>query len=287
MPIRQRAEHEETMLDATNQVREFWQEAACGEELLLHSLDREGFEKQAAERYRLEPYILDFARFDGWREKRVLEIGVGLGADHQRFVEAGAITTGIDLTPRAIELTEQRLKVFDLTSELRTADVENLEFPSNEFDLVYSWGVIHHSPDTQVAVNQILRVLKPGGVTRVMIYHKWSLVGLMLWLRYGLLKMRPFTPLHKIYASYLESPGTKAYSIKEARLLFAEFEDVKVTTVLSHGDLLTSGAGQRHEGALLDIARRIWPRRFITRFLFGRGLFMMIDAKKPVELLAS
>lgn len=62
---------------------------ACGERLLLHSLDRNGFEKQAAERYRLEPYIPDFAKFDDWQGKRVLEIGVGLGADHQRFVESG------------------------------------------------------------------------------------------------------------------------------------------------------------------------------------------------------
>lgn len=274
-------EHEPRSKDAITQVREFWQEAACGEKLLLRSLDRNGYENHALERYRLEPYILDFAKFDDWRDKRVLEVGVGLGADHQRFVEAGAITTGIDLTPRAIELTAQRLKVFNLTSDLRIADVENLNLPSNEFDLVYSWGVIHHSPDTQSAVHQIRRVLKPGGVARVMVYHKWSLVGLMLWLRYGLLKMRPFTPLDKIYANCLESPGTKAFSVKEAYSLFVEFIDITVTTVLTHGDLLTSGAGQRHGGALLKIARCIWPRKFIARFLTRRGLFMMIDAKKP------
>ena len=124
--------------DAITQVRNFWQEAACGERLLLHSLDRNGFERQAAERYRLEPYIPDFAKFDDWQGKRVLEIGVGLGADHQRFVESGAITTGIDLTPRAIQLTERRLMAFNLSSGLHIADAENLKLPSNEFDLVYS-----------------------------------------------------------------------------------------------------------------------------------------------------
>jgi hypothetical protein len=115
-----------------------------------------------------------------------------------------------------------------------------------------------------------------------MIYNKWSIVGLMLWLRYGLLGLRPFTPMRDIYAKYLESPGTKAYSIVETRSLFSDFDDLQINVVLSHGDLLSSGAGQRHQGALLTIARRIWPRRLIQRFMSRRGLFMMIEAKKPV-----
>src|SRR5579864_1169643 len=84
------------------QVLEFWDSAACGELLLLPAVDRLGFEGQAAARYRLEPYILDFAQFERWCGRRVLEIGIGLGADHQRFVEAGADVTGIDLTTRAV-----------------------------------------------------------------------------------------------------------------------------------------------------------------------------------------
>jgi len=263
------------------QVRDFWQEAACGERLLLHSTDRQGFADQAAERYRLEPFILDFARFEQWTGKRVLEIGVGLGADHQRFVEAGARTTGIDLTPRAIELTEKRLAAFGLRSELRLGDAENLDFPRGEFDFVWSWGVLHHSPDTEKAISELFRVLKPGGVARVMIYSKYSLIGFMLWAKYGLLGMKPFTPLRTIYARHLESPGTKAYSAAEARKLFSRFDPVALKTVLSHGDLLSSGAGQRHGGLLLKVARLVWPRWFIRTFLYKRGLFMMIEARKP------
>lgn len=268
--------------DEKTRVRDFWDEAACGEKLLLPTLDRSGFARQAAERYRLEAYIVEFARFDDWTGKRVLEIGVGLGADYQRFVESGARTTGIDLTPRAIAITRRRLRVFGLESELLVADAENLPLRDDQFDLVYSWGVIHHSPDTERAVRQILRVLKPGGVARIMIYSKWSLIGLILWLRYALLRLRPLTPLREIYANYLESPGTKAYSKAEARQLFALFCDVSVRTVLSHGDLLSSDAGQRHRGSLLNVARRLWPRWFISRFLKTRGLFMMIDARKPL-----
>jgi len=100
-----------------------------------------------------------------------------------------------------------------------------------------------------------------------MIYHKWSMVGLMLWMRYALLAGRPWRSLRSIYAAHLESPGTKAYSVAEARALFAAFCDVRIRTVLTHGDLLESGAGQRHGGLALTLARRIWPRRLI-RWLF-------------------
>lgn len=261
-------------------VRDFWNEASCGERLLLPSADRAGFEQQAHERYRLEPYIETFADFDRWRGQNVLEIGVGLGADHQRFVEAGAQTHGIDLTPRAIEMCRSRLDAFGLRSELRVGDAENLPYGDQTFDLVWSWGVIHHSPDTPAAVREIFRVLKPGGTARVMIYNKWSMVGLMLWARYGLLLGRPWTSMREIYSRYLESPGTKAYTPDEALQLFTAFKDVRVETVLTHGDLLSSGAGQRHKGSLLTIARRLWPRRLISSLFPGAGLFMMIDATK-------
>jgi SAM-dependent methyltransferase len=140
--------------------------------------------------------------------------------------------------------------------------------------------VIHHSPDTPRAVDEIYRVLKPGGSARIMIYHKYSLVGFMLWLRYALLAGRPFTSLRSIYARWLESPRTKAYSRREARDLFGKFTNVSIDIHLGHADLLSSRAGQRHEGALLAVARRIWPRWFFRRFCRGNGLTMMIRATK-------
>ena len=126
-------------------VRDFWDEASCGEDLLLHSLDRDGYRAQSAERYRLEPYVEEFAGFERGRGLDVLEVGVGLGADHQRFAEAGANLTGIDLTPRAIEHTRRWLELFGLKSKLLVGNAEALPFPDSSFDMVYSWGVIHHS----------------------------------------------------------------------------------------------------------------------------------------------
>lgn len=261
-------------------VHEFWNEASCGESLYLTNETREGYDAQAEERYRLEPFILDFADFASTKGKKVLEIGVGLGSDHQRFAEAGAELSGIDLTERAVSHTSQRLSIFGLTSALNVGDAEMLDFPDDKFDVVYSYGVLHHSPNTPRCIDEVYRVLTAGGVAKIMIYHKWSMVGLMLWLRYALFSGRPLRSLRYIYANYLESPGTKAYSINEAHRLFSKFRDVKIQTLLTHGDLLESNAGQRHKGLFLSLARQIWPRSFVRRVLKNYGLCMLIEARK-------
>lgn len=116
-------------------VHDFWNEASCGEKLYLGGLDQDDYTRQLAQRYALEPYILGFADFESSHGKEVLEIGVGLGADHQRFAEAGAVLQGIDLTPRAIEHTNRRLRAFGLRSSLSAGDAESLAFPDSRFDL--------------------------------------------------------------------------------------------------------------------------------------------------------
>lgn len=261
-------------------VHDFWNDAACGENLLLPSFDIAGFKAQSAERYRLEPYIVSFADFAGSKGKHVLEIGLGLGADHECYARAGANLHGIDLTPRAVEITRRRLEMQALVSDLRVGDAEALPYANESFDLVYSWGVIHHSPNTPQAAREILRVLRPGGHFRVMVYQTWSLVGLMLWLRYGLGRGKPLTSIAKIYSTYLESPGTKAYTCEEAKALFAGASNVTTRVELTHGDLLESGAGQRHEGRMLAIARRIWPRWLLRRVAKRFGLFLLISGTK-------
>jgi ubiquinone/menaquinone biosynthesis C-methylase UbiE len=268
------------MMHNKQQVHDFWNNASCGEDLYLRGADAKAYAAQAAKRYELEPYIQPFADFDGAAGKQVLEVGVGLGADHERFAAAGALLHGVDLTQRAVSHTQQRLAESGLSSDIRVADAENLPFPVCVFDRVYSWGVIHHSPDTPRAVSEIHRVLKPGGKASVMIYHKHSMVGYMLWLRYALLTGRPGRTLSDIYAAHLESPGTKAYSVAEARQLFRAFSSVHIKTVLTHGDLLTSEAGQRHKGFALTLARLLWPRALIRALFPTQGLFMLITAVK-------
>lgn len=266
------------------EVRDFWQARACGEVYAEGDSLRARLDAQARTRYELEPYLRPFARFDDASGRDVLEIGVGMGADHLEWARARPRTlAGCDLTPRAIELTRARLALHGLRSRLLVADARRLPFPDASFDLVYSWGVIHHSPDTPAAVREIRRVLRPGGSARVMIYKRRSLVGAMLWLRYGLLAGRPFTPLDAIYARRLESPGTKAYSPAEARALFAGFSEVTTRSELSPGDLLLGAAGQRHQGLLLDSARRLIPRRLVRRVFPGFGLHLLIEATRATD----
>lgn len=264
------------------QVHDFWNAESCGEG---YGASEAGIDlnRQAVERYRLEPYLAPFARFAEGREKDVLEIGVGLGADHLRWAESEPRSlTGVDLTPRAVAFTRQRLQYAGRQSDLRVADAENLPFADASFDLVYSWGVLHHSPDTQACLREVARVLRPGGKARIMVYHKWSLVGSMLWLRYGLLRGRPFRSLASIYDRHLESPGTKAFSRAEATemCLAAGFAACRTRVQLSHGDLLEGSVGMRHQGGMLAIAKRLWPRSLLRRLAPGLGLCLFIEAEK-------
>jgi SAM-dependent methyltransferase len=264
-----------------NHVKEFWNEKSCGEVYAAGLTEREYYDSARRERYKLEPYIFEFAGFQEGRNKDVLEIGVGMGADHAEWARSGPRSlTGVDLTPRAISHTRKRFQSMGLASDLRVADAERLPFTKNSFDLVYSWGVLHHSPNTDAAINEVFRVLRPGGRARIMIYHRYSLTGYMLWLRFGLFSGRPSASLDEIYHDHLESPGTKAYSIEAAEDLFSQFSKVKTEVELGCGDLLEGAVGQRHQGRLLALAKALWPRRLVRRFLRNHGLLLLIDAEK-------
>jgi len=102
--------------------------------------------------------------------KRVLEIGCGMGMHSEMLLNAGAKLTSIDLSPTSVHATTKRLALRDLGGDVRQMDAEKLEFPDATFDLVWSWGVIHHSSSTTRVLSQIDRVLKPGGETRIMVY---------------------------------------------------------------------------------------------------------------------
>jgi ubiquinone/menaquinone biosynthesis C-methylase UbiE len=263
------------------QVEAFWDRSSCGERLATGPTEREKYEAQGRARFELEPYIPEFAKFAEGAGKDVLEIGVGMGADHLEWARSGPRSlTGIDLTERAIEHTKRRFEVYGLESNLTRGNAEALPFDDETFDLVYSFGVLHHTPDTPGAVREVYRVLRPGGLARIMIYHKYSLTGYMLWARYALLRGRPRTSLADIYHRHLESPGTKAYSVREARAMFSDFSAVDARVQLCWGDLLQGSVGQRHRGPLLAVAKAIWPRFVLKRLFKDHGLFLLIEARK-------
>lgn len=262
-------------------VQDFWELASCGEVHAIGRYEQAKYEAQSRARYDLEPYLVPFAKFHEGAGKDVLEIGVGMGADHAQWALRKPRTlTGLDLTERAIEHVRRRFAICGLSSNLVRGDAEDLPFRDGSFDLVYSWGVVHHTPETPKAVHEIHRVLRPGGTARIMIYHTYSLVGYMLWFRYGLLTGRPFRGLKEIYHHHLESPGTKAFSVREARALFSTFIKVDVRVQLSFGDLLQGEVGQRHKGSVLAFAKRLWPRFMLRRLCGQHGLYLFVEAMK-------
>jgi len=256
----------DTDFELKERVRAFWQAHPCGTKFSDAEIGtREFFARIEAHRYAKEWHIPEAADFAGARGLRVLEIGCGLGTDGVRFAKAGADYTGVDLTDAAIELARKRFELSGLRGELRVSDAENLDFADESFDLVYSHGVLHHTPDIAHAVSEIHRVLKPGGRAIVMLYHRDSYnyrVGIRILRRAGarllksesglklvhLMTGEPIDSLREhariVKAStngYLSSdeflsqstdgagnPLARVYSRREARELFKDFREVKL-----------------------------------------------------------
>jgi len=267
--------------DLKEDVKEFWNKSSCGEVYASGPSDVGYYEQHSHMRYQLEPYIRDFSRFADGRDKDVLEVGVGMGADHVEWARSYPRTlSGIDLTPRSVDHTLKRLSMYGLSSEVRIGDAEALPYRDNSFDIVYSWGVLHHSPNTSQAMREVHRVLRTGGTARIMIYHKYALTGYMLWCRYALLTGKIGMTLDEIYHRYLESPGTKAYTLEQTQAMLNGFSKANLVTQLSFGDLLQGAVGQRHSGALLRSAKLLWPRSLLKVLCRGHGLLLLIDATK-------
>jgi ubiquinone/menaquinone biosynthesis C-methylase UbiE len=262
-------------------VRDFWELEACGERSATGENLRAALEAQAAEKYRAEPYIAPFAKFETVAGKTMLEVGVGMGADHARFARARpAMLCGVDLTMKALEYTATRLSLDGMDSHLHRADAQRLPFASNSFDLVYSWGALHHIPSTETGISEVHRVLKPGGTARVMLYHRGGLGFRLLWLRHSLLKGRPFRSFDDVMSTEVESYGTKAFSRRRATEMFSAFARVDCRTTLTMADLLEGPMGRRHGGPTLTFLKKVWPRPVVRLIGDGIGSDLLIEAVK-------
>jgi ubiquinone/menaquinone biosynthesis C-methylase UbiE len=287
-----------------DRVREFWQENPCGTKFAnAPPGSRKFYELVEEHRYTKEWHIPAAAGFSQSKNLNVLEVGCGLGTDGAQFAKAGAIYTGIDLTDAAVDLARRRFELFQLPGTFRVADAERLDFPDNTFDLVYSHGVLHHTPDTAAAVREIHRVLRPGGKGVVMLYHRDSYnyrVNISMLRRTGVQLLRwnagvklvqlltgePEESLReharqlKDQSEYLRSeeflsrntdgagnPLARVYSRSEARDLFKDF---------SHVDLRTYFLNKRW----LPVLGLILPRSLESRMASRWGWHLWIYATK-------
>ena len=220
--------------------REQWGRDPCGAEYdREHELGtREFFDE--IERHRYSEYAAwmpQLMGFENFRNARLLEVGCGMGTDLLQFSRGGARCVGIDLTPRSIEISQHRFRLYGADGVFMISDGEHLPFRSESFDVVYSNGVLHHTPDTAGAIREVHRVLRPGGTAKVMLYHRNSLnYWVEIVLRRGVLGAEFLRGRsgEEIMSRVIEfsdhgaTPLVKVYSRREARALFSLFKDVKV-----------------------------------------------------------
>lgn len=230
----------QTPLTLNEVVRDYWEREPCGTSPTVTDdvpkQTREWFERIEAYRYEVEPFIHSVAQFSRWHSKKILEIGVGAGTDHLQWARAGAECYGIDLTEAGIETTKTRLALYGFTSNLQRADAEALPFPDEFFDVVYSWGVIHHSEHPEQIIREIKRVLKPSGVFIGMMYGRHSPTAFKVWLKNALLKGKPWRNFADAIWNHVESLGTKAYTVPELQKLFADFNSLTAKPVITPYD---------------------------------------------------
>lgn len=247
-------------------VQSFWEQGPCGTESSITDDAKQGspewFQRIEDHRYAIEPMIHAIAQFTRHHGKKILEVGVGAGTDHLQWARAGADCHGVDLTKAAIETTKQHLVTYGFQSKLSHIDAEKLPFPDETFDVVYSWGVIHHSERPEAIINEIRRVLKKDGLFIGMMYGRHSLAVFKVWLRYALFAWKPWRSFKDVIWHHVESLGTKAYTINELKSMFSQFQEFSAKPWLTVYDT------------------RKFPRCLVQFFPDRWGWFISLRAKK-------
>jgi 2-polyprenyl-3-methyl-5-hydroxy-6-metoxy-1,4-benzoquinol methylase len=215
-------------------VKDYWNSRPCN---IRHSTKaigtREYFDDVEARKHFVEPHIPTFAEFERWNGKKVLEIGCGIGTAMINFAKQNAQVTAVDLSDKSLELAKQRVEVYGLENQVTfyQANAEELtrSVPVEPYDLIYSFGVIHHTPHPERVIEQIRNYTKPGSTIKIMVYYRFSWKVLWILLTYG---KGQFWRINELVARYSEAqegcPVTYVYSKKEARQLLEGFEIVNM-----------------------------------------------------------
>jgi len=212
----------------TRQIREFWNENPVGSNFIQYEQDKSFYQRYDEFRYRTEGHILGELDKLALSGKKTLEIGLGQGADSMQLIERGALYYGIDLTPESVRRVKERFALFNKPyCEVQVANAEQIPYADNSFDIVYSHGVIHHSPRIDLIVAEIHRILKPGGQAVIMLYHKRSFnyyisIGLLRRMGLALIWVFPFLSrlVSKLTGESVERIDRHKYYLKQQGLRY-------------------------------------------------------------------
>lgn len=197
-------------------IRRYWNSHIHDLELAKHPVGAKGFFEDLDE-YRFDKlrYLPRVVDFNGYKGKKLLEVGCGAGIDAVRFARGGAVVTGVDLSETAVELAKKNFLHNGLKGDFRVGNGEALEFTDNSFDVVYAHGVIQYTANAQKLVDELRRVVKPGGEVIMMVYNRHS------WLNFLSVTMG-------VGLEHQDAPVLKKYTIPEFRELLNDFAQVKI-----------------------------------------------------------
>lgn len=210
-------------------VEHFWDARPCN---ISHSRQpvgsREYFAEVEARKFFVEPHIPQFAQFERWRDKRVLEIGCGIGTDTINFARHGAQVTAVDLSQRSLEIAKRRAEVYGLQDRVRfyQGNAEELRriVPVEPYDLLYAFGVVHHTPHPERIIEQLVDYSRLGTILKVMVYHRYAVKVLGILLTYG---KGQVWDLPTLVARYSEaqtgSPVTYTFRRRDVRRLLERY----------------------------------------------------------------
>jgi ubiquinone/menaquinone biosynthesis C-methylase UbiE len=222
-----------------DEVQRQWDRDACGSHYVKESQPGTLEWYLEAEAYRYgtyAPWMPDLMEFSRHRNEKVLEVGAGMGTDLAQFARHGALTTDLDLSSGHLQHAIRNFELRGLQGTFEHGDAENMPFPDESFDLVYSNGVIHHTPGTYRVVEEMFRVLKPGGRVIVMVYaenslHYWRNLFGAIGLRQGVLSDHSMGHIMSAAVELSEHgsrPLVKVYTRARLRRMFSNFTDIRI-----------------------------------------------------------
>ncbi len=248
-------------------VKKYWDTSPCN---IRHSNAPFGtkkyFDEVEKRKYFVEPHIPKFAQFKKWKGKRVLEIGCGIGTDTINFARSGATVTTIDLSKKSLEITRRRAKLFHVDKKISFyhGNAEKLSsiVPIKKYDLIYSFGVIHHTPHPERVIKELKKYATKETVVKIMVYYKYSWKVFWILVKYG---KGVFWRLNQLIAQYSEavigSPVTYVYSQSDIRNSFLrDFRIIQMSPEHIFPYKIKPYRAYRYE--------KTWYFKYIPMFLF-------------------